>query len=50
MSTLNESKMPTLKEKLETKQALEKELAKVDDAIDEITSPKKVKIIKKKSK
>lgn len=50
MSTLKDAKMPTLKGKLETKHVLEQELAKVDDAIDEITGPKKVKIIKKKSK
>ena len=47
---MSESKLPTLKEKLEIKEVLEKELIKVDDAIDEITNPKKVKIIKKNKK
>ncbi len=48
--SLQNVKMPKLIDKLETKAELEKELVKIDDAIDEITSPKKSKIIKKKSK
>jgi len=44
---LKDFKMPSLKEKLETKAVLEKELAKVDEEIDEVTSPKKVKIKRK---
>ena len=44
----NDSKLPTLKQKLEEKALLEKEVEKVDDKIDELTSPKKVKIKKKK--
>lgn len=48
--SLKDSKLPTLKEKLEAKISLEKELQKVDDAIDEITKPVEVKIIKSKKK
>ena len=48
--SLQEAKLPKLIDKLETKAVLEKELAKVDDAIDEITSPKKVKIKRKLKK
>lgn len=44
MSTLNDAKMPTLKQKLEEKAALETELAKVDDKIDEIAGETQVKI------
>lgn len=48
--SLQDVKMPKLIDKLEAKAELEKELVKIDDAIDEITSPKKVKIIKKNKK
>ncbi len=43
-------RMENLKDKLETKAVLEKELAKVDDKIDEITGDKKVKIKRKINK
>ncbi len=46
--SLQDAKMPKLIDKLEQKAVLEQELAKVDDVIDEITSPKKVKIKKTK--
>lgn len=46
--SLQDVKMPKLIDKLETKAVLEKELAKVEDVIDKMTNPKKVKIIKKK--
>ena len=48
MSTLNDAKMPSLKDKLEEKVILENKLVEVDDAIDKITGEKKVKISKKK--
>lgn len=48
--SLNDAKLPTLKKKLEEKQVLEQELAKVDEAIDSITKPIKVKITKNKKK
>ncbi len=41
-------KFPTLKQKLENKVALEKELNKVDEEIVEIEGDKKEKIIKNK--
>lgn len=43
-------RMKSLKDKLEAKAVLQKELEKVDDKIDEIVGDTKVKIIKKKSK
>lgn len=47
---LNDAKLPTLRKKLEEKQVLEKQLADVDEAIDKITKPIKVKITKKNKK
>jgi hypothetical protein len=44
MSTLNEAKMPNLKQKIEAKAVLEKEIVKLDDEIDELVGEKKVKI------
>lgn len=48
--SLKEAKLPTLKEKLEAKIELEKQLAQVDEAIDNITKPTKVKIKKNNKK
>lgn len=46
--SINDFKMPSLKEKLAQREQVKQELDKIDDVIDKITSPKKVKIIKKK--
>lgn len=48
--SLRKYKLGNLGKKLELKDVLKKELEKVDDAIDEITSPKKVKIKSKLKK
>ena len=46
--SLSEAKLPNLKQKLEEKAVLEKEIEKVDDTIEELTNPKKVKVVKNK--
>lgn len=43
-------KLSSLKNKLEEKQALEKQVEKIDEAIDELTTPRKKKIIKNNKK
>jgi len=48
--SLQNAKMPKLIDKLEAKAKLQEEIAKVDDAIDEIVGDKKAKIKSKKSK
>jgi len=47
-TTLGNAKMSSLKDKIEEKAVLEKEIEKVDDKIDELVGEKKAKIIKKK--
>ena len=45
--SLSNAKLPSLKQKIEEREKIEKELEKIDDKIDEIVGEKKVKIIKK---
>lgn len=46
MTTLGNSKMSSLKDKIEEKAILQEKLTEVDDKIDEIVGDKKVKIKK----
>jgi hypothetical protein len=48
MSTLANSKMVSLKQKLEEKEVLEKAVEKVDEKIEKLVGEKKEKIAKKK--
>ena len=48
MATLANAKLVSLKQKLEQKEVLEKEVAKVSDKIDTLVGEKKEKIAKKK--
>jgi hypothetical protein len=48
MATLGNAKLVSLKQKLEEKEKLEKEVAKVSDKIDTLVGEKKEKIAKKK--
>jgi len=48
MTTLASAKLVSLKKKLEEKEVLEKEVAKVSDKIDTLVGEKKEKVSKKK--